>query len=217
MSPENVLYRRGQPADYFIMILEGHARVVVTEENQEYSAGPFCYFGVSALMIEEMEEERSKAENNGGGGGEVTGNGSVGAVQTTTTTTEQETTFTDEEGKEKSSSSSSSFIADFSLYCPEKVLYLKVSRPLYRTALRTTAMERERERERAAISSGKSVENGQTKNAFWNLHTALQPIIFSPLANNNKPQSPKNDKEEGNGKTAGGGGGPDGDHHHSSS
>ena len=49
MSPENVLYLRGQPADYFIMILEGRARVIVTAENQEYEAGPFCVFGLKAL------------------------------------------------------------------------------------------------------------------------------------------------------------------------
>lgn len=49
MSPENVLYIRGEPADYFIMILEGRARVIVTAENQEYDAGPFCVFGIKAL------------------------------------------------------------------------------------------------------------------------------------------------------------------------
>lgn len=49
MSPENVLYVRGEPADYFIMILEGRARIIVTRENQEYDAGPFCCFGISAL------------------------------------------------------------------------------------------------------------------------------------------------------------------------
>lgn len=49
MSPENLLYVRGEPADYFIMILEGRARIIVTSENQEYDAGPFCVFGVKAL------------------------------------------------------------------------------------------------------------------------------------------------------------------------
>lgn len=49
MSPENLLYIRGEPADYFIMILEGRARIIVTSENQEYDAGPFCVFGVKAL------------------------------------------------------------------------------------------------------------------------------------------------------------------------
>ena len=50
MSPQHLLYIRGEPADYFIMILEGRARIVVTKENQEYDAGPFCCFGISALI-----------------------------------------------------------------------------------------------------------------------------------------------------------------------
>lgn len=50
MSPENVLYVRNKPADYFIMILEGRARIIVTKENQEYDTGPFYCFGLRALM-----------------------------------------------------------------------------------------------------------------------------------------------------------------------
>lgn len=50
MAPENVLYMRDEPADYFIMILEGRARILVTKENQEYDVGPFYCFGISALL-----------------------------------------------------------------------------------------------------------------------------------------------------------------------
>lgn len=50
MSEENVLYIREEPANYFIMILEGRARIMVTKENQEYDAGPFCCFGINALL-----------------------------------------------------------------------------------------------------------------------------------------------------------------------
>lgn len=49
MCDENVLYKRGQASDYFVMILEGRARVIVTNENQEYDAGPFCCFGIGVL------------------------------------------------------------------------------------------------------------------------------------------------------------------------
>lgn len=57
MDSNNVLYRRGQPADYFIMILEGRALVIVTKENQEYDAGPFCYYGVNALNMDDKSNE----------------------------------------------------------------------------------------------------------------------------------------------------------------
>lgn len=45
----NLLYKYGKPADYFIMILEGKVRVTVGNESLTYEAGPFTYFGVSAL------------------------------------------------------------------------------------------------------------------------------------------------------------------------
>lgn len=57
MNTNNVLYRRGQPADYFIMILEGRALAIVTKENQEYDAGPFCCFGVKALNMDNEPNE----------------------------------------------------------------------------------------------------------------------------------------------------------------
>lgn len=62
MSPENVLYVRDKPADYFIMILEGHARIIVTKENQEYTTGPFCCFGVKALDAKSYSQ---KCQQNG--------------------------------------------------------------------------------------------------------------------------------------------------------
>ena len=56
---ENVLYRSGVPSNDFIMILEGRARVVCTNEQQEYEAGPFCFFGKTCLM-DNISEKRNK-------------------------------------------------------------------------------------------------------------------------------------------------------------
>lgn len=179
MSPENVLYKRGTPADYFIMILEGYARVVVTDENQEYNAGPFCFFGVNALT--EGEEET------------IQGNGSCGQHKIETFGIADTKPFTKDVQPPP-------FIADFSLYCPEKVVYLKVTRAFYRTARRTTDLEREKERERVAANNFtkpevKSKQGDPTKTAFWDLHTALQPLILSPLGPKGEKKSPEKDEK----------------------
>lgn len=43
------LFTAGQPADYFIMILEGRVHVVCGKENLFYDGGPFSFFGIAAL------------------------------------------------------------------------------------------------------------------------------------------------------------------------
>lgn len=43
------LYTAGEPADYFIMILEGRVHVVCGKENLVFDGGPFSFFGKAAL------------------------------------------------------------------------------------------------------------------------------------------------------------------------
>lgn len=43
------LYTAGEPADYFIMVLEGRVHVVCGKEGLVFDAGPFSYFGKAAL------------------------------------------------------------------------------------------------------------------------------------------------------------------------
>lgn len=47
---EKCLYKAGEPADYFIMILDGRVSVVCGNEELAYEAGPFSYYGKSALI-----------------------------------------------------------------------------------------------------------------------------------------------------------------------
>lgn len=53
------LYKAGQPADYFIMILEGRVHVVCGKENLVFDGGPFSFFGKAALCghIERSEQQ----------------------------------------------------------------------------------------------------------------------------------------------------------------
>lgn len=53
------LYTAGQPADYFIMILEGRVHVVCGKENLFFDGGPFSFFGKAALVDPSERSEQS--------------------------------------------------------------------------------------------------------------------------------------------------------------
>ncbi|CAL8077511.1 unnamed protein product [Orchesella dallaii] len=46
-----ILYERGKPADYFIMILEGKVYAEIGKENLIFESGPFSYFGTNSLSL----------------------------------------------------------------------------------------------------------------------------------------------------------------------
>jgi len=48
-ADERHLYKAGEPADHFIMILEGRVHVVCGREKLVFEAGPFSFFGQAAL------------------------------------------------------------------------------------------------------------------------------------------------------------------------
>lgn len=45
----NFCFPQGKPEDYFVLILEGRAEVIVGSENLIFEAGPFTSFGMKAL------------------------------------------------------------------------------------------------------------------------------------------------------------------------
>lgn len=44
-----VIYVAGQPADYFVLVLEGRVSVTVGREMLLFESGPFSFFGVPAI------------------------------------------------------------------------------------------------------------------------------------------------------------------------
>ena len=48
-STAKFIYRKSHTANYFILLLQGRAKVVIGSENLQFDAGPFSYFGVQAL------------------------------------------------------------------------------------------------------------------------------------------------------------------------
>ena len=50
------LYTADQPADFFIMILEGRVHVVCGKESLVFESGPFSHFGKNALVMQEKND-----------------------------------------------------------------------------------------------------------------------------------------------------------------
>lgn len=48
-SKDCYIYERGKKCDYFVLILQGRAEVMVGKEQMIFEAGPFAYFGIQAL------------------------------------------------------------------------------------------------------------------------------------------------------------------------
>ncbi|XP_042894838.1 unextended protein-like [Parasteatoda tepidariorum] len=55
LSPSNVLFQNGKPADYFVLILEGRCIVTVGFENLVFETGPFSSFGLPSIMMNNFE------------------------------------------------------------------------------------------------------------------------------------------------------------------
>lgn len=49
-DPATLIYQRGKPTDYFVLILEGRVEVTIGQENLIFESGPFTYFGTQALI-----------------------------------------------------------------------------------------------------------------------------------------------------------------------
>lgn len=48
-DPGCVIYQRGKPVDFFVLVLEGRVEVTIGQENLVFESGPFTYFGTQAL------------------------------------------------------------------------------------------------------------------------------------------------------------------------
>ncbi|XP_074641599.1 metal transporter CNNM4-like [Tubulanus polymorphus] len=46
----NIIFERGKPCDYFVLVLQGRVSVIVGKENLMFEGGPFTFFGLQALQ-----------------------------------------------------------------------------------------------------------------------------------------------------------------------
>lgn len=54
-DPNRFIFQKGQPVDFFVLILEGRVEVTVGDENLVFESGPFSQFGLQALGSESLE------------------------------------------------------------------------------------------------------------------------------------------------------------------
>ena len=50
-TTETYLFRRGHPADYFVLILQGKVEIKVGMEDFSFEEGPFSSFGTKSLTM----------------------------------------------------------------------------------------------------------------------------------------------------------------------
>ncbi|XP_076367882.1 unextended protein-like [Tachypleus tridentatus] len=121
-APAMTIYQAGKPSDYFVLILEGRVRVQVGKENLVFEAGPFTYFGCTALL---------SGITPGESGSQVLAPGSSPSLTNAPI---------------EPSSSKATFIPDYTVVAVSDTLYMKVHRAVYLAAYRATLMERQQQR-----------------------------------------------------------------------
>ncbi|KAL4231606.1 Metal transporter cnnm2 [Mactra antiquata] len=52
-NESHYIYKEGTPCDYFVLILQGHVEVQIGKESLSFQGGPFAYYGVNALAVNE--------------------------------------------------------------------------------------------------------------------------------------------------------------------
>lgn len=132
-DPSMIIYQKGKPVDYFVLILEGRVEVQVGRESLVFESGPFTYFGIQAL-----------AQN-------------VGVGRTTNPNDKMNVEkiylllFVDSPQQLVKGSLQSlnmdamlrhTFVPDYSVRAVTDVLYIAIKRTLYLAAKRATLMER---------------------------------------------------------------------------
>ena len=60
-AKEKYIFQRGQPADYFVLILQGRVEVQVGMEEFVFEEGPFSCFGTKCLVMSSSSPNKSRA------------------------------------------------------------------------------------------------------------------------------------------------------------
>ncbi|XP_059508958.1 metal transporter CNNM1 [Stegostoma tigrinum] len=66
VSPDQYLYQRNKPVDYFILILQGKVEVEISKEGLKFENGAFTYYGVPSLIPLVSTVTRSPSHSSGG-------------------------------------------------------------------------------------------------------------------------------------------------------
>ncbi|NXM76364.1 CNNM4 protein, partial [Serilophus lunatus] len=131
-SPQNFLYCKNKPADYFILILQGKVEVEAGKESMKFEAGPFSYYGVMALTPPPGSELRSPSHGSG--------------LQRSASLSTQErsdslSSAVSGSNTQLSSGPPAQYVADFSLRALCDLQFIKITRQEYLNGLTASRMD----------------------------------------------------------------------------
>lgn len=137
-AQEKLLYTAGKSADYFIMILEGRVQVKVGNENLVFEAGPFTYFGTSALRLTAQETNMLKQLSS-------SRPPTPDSPESTSLNQEKDSKLVINASTSNNTNSIVNFIPDYTVKIIENTLYMKINRNVYLAAYKASQMERKKE------------------------------------------------------------------------
>ncbi|XP_055350588.1 unextended protein-like [Paramacrobiotus metropolitanus] len=141
------VYKKGRPADFFVLVLEGRVEVQIGNEDLVFESGPFTYFGKTALGGElGLKPEEIAQLVKAPFPALATGKASLPGARISLDKSKMTGTFT----------------PDFTVYATSDVLFLRIKLAHYIAALRATALERQH-RPSGLIPSSPSAQNMPTE------------------------------------------------------
>ncbi|XP_078421248.1 metal transporter CNNM4-like isoform X1 [Cetorhinus maximus] len=126
MAPDQYLYQRNKPVDYFVLILQGKVEVEISKEGLKFENGAFTYYGVPALTSMVSSDTRSPSHNNG--------------IQWSDLANRSERIeFVG--GTHQQNFSNYSYVPDYSVRLLTDIQFVKITRMQYTNAVAATQME----------------------------------------------------------------------------
>ncbi|XP_078079245.1 metal transporter CNNM1 [Mustelus asterias] len=124
-SPDQYLYQRNKPVDYFVLILQGKVEVEISKEGLKFENGAFTYYGVPALTPMVSSDTRSPSQSNG--------------MQWTDSVNRERIEFGGSSPQQ--SFSGFNYIPDYSVRLLTDIQFVKITRMQYVNAVAATQME----------------------------------------------------------------------------
>ncbi|XP_072335700.1 metal transporter CNNM1 isoform X1 [Scyliorhinus torazame] len=167
MSPDQHLYQRNKPVDYFALILQGKVEVEISKEGLKFENGAFTYYGVPALYPMVSSDTRSP-------------NQSFGMQWTDPVNRQERTEFAGSTPQQ--SLSSYNYVPDYSVRLLTDIQFVKITRMQYANAVTATQLENSPQTPEPDMAMTESTSKDPTTSIFTettNLSNGKKRVIRS--------------------------------------
>ncbi|RWS13250.1 metal transporter CNNM4-like protein, partial [Dinothrombium tinctorium] len=141
----NFLYKIGEPADYFILILEGKVRVTIGKEQLVFDCGPFNHFGASVLS--QVIEQKDFYLQNIDSTLAIMNDTCINLDNMNIEKPRSEETLVSNH-KSFTGPFNSHFVPDFSVEVVDTTTYMKITSSIFEQALKASMIEKESEKKK---------------------------------------------------------------------